>query len=142
MKSLLALLSLAFVLSVPFANAQDEKAPLATPPAHAAAPLDAHQARKDMDKASRLPDADKADRFNEMLTADYLHFEYAIYSGDEKCAPRETVELDTLKADLEAIDAALFPSIDAEYTTLVTKASADFKKLRDKDESIQTELKN
>lgn len=132
---------LALVLLTPVVHAQND--PLQFPPrATTPAPLDPVQLRKNMDSAASLSDGIKADRFDLILTADYLHFELAVYQSDPKCAPRETVELDTLKADLEAIDAVMFPSIDTTYPDLVTKASADFKKLHDKDEAIQTELRN
>lgn len=131
-----------FVLSVSFAKAQDVKAPLAPLPAHEVAPIDSKQVRKDLDSAAALSDADKSDRFDQLLMADYLHFEFAVYSSDKDCAPRETAELATLQKDLEAVDSIIFPTIDAGYGALVTKAAADFKNLYDKDQSIQTELHN
>lgn len=143
MKQILAVLSLV-VLSAPFAKAQQSlmKDMLPPSPPHVQAPLGAKQVRKSMDDAAQLSDADKADRFDKLLTADYLHFEYAVYSSDEECAPREVEELDTLQKDLAAVDSVLFPSVDPSYEALVTKAAADFKKLRDKDQTILNELHN
>ena len=140
MKQILA--AVLFVLSVSFAKAQDVKAPLAPPAAHQPAPLDGKKVRKDLDEAAALSDADKAERFDQMLMSDYLHFEYAVYSSDMDYAVREVPELATLHADLDAVDNILFPTIDTGYGALVTKAAADFKKMYDKDQSVQTELHN
>lgn len=132
---------LALAMFAPVLHAQND--PLQFPPrVSVTAPLDPLQLRKNMDSAAKLSDGIKADRFDLILTADYPHFELAVYQSDKECAPRETVELDALKADLEAIDEVMFPSIDITYPELVTRASADFKKLHDKDQAIQSEMHN
>jgi hypothetical protein len=142
MKQLLAVLSLAILLT-PFAKAQNGITPLPFQPSSAADAfgsahvVSATELNDMLHLAARLPDSLKAERYNEILISDTLHFQLIAYTSDKRYAVSETKELKDLSDDLDAIDAVRFPSVDTTYPDLVEKATKDFQKLYDKDQKLQ-----